>query len=367
MFEPSFTFTHEIISALDKIEDIRRLLELIPVIPPWETELRRTALINTVHYSTKVEGNTLSREGVERLLAGHRTTGTEKDKQEVLNLQRVMDFVYEIAFDSSIAVSEPVIKQMNTFILRDVPGEKSPGSYRTGQNFIQDSRTGETIFTPPPAWDVPDRMKEYVEWLGGARVGMSPVLQAGIAHLELVAIHPFWDGNGRTARSLATLLLYRGGYHLRRLFSWEEYVGTDTDAYHQAIKASLGDRYGDKVDHTPWLEYFCRTMASSLEKLRSQLEQRKKYWDEGYQLGANVGLIQSQVEALVFVKTFGHVTTAKYVQAAGVSRATAVRHLNKLVEVGFLRVVGKGRAARYVLGSLVDEYRSKSEVATAYS
>ena len=350
MFEPRIPFTSSITGDLQRIESIRNLINLIPIMPHWESELRRTALINTVHYSTKIEGNILNREGVERLLAGHRVAGSEKDKQEVANLKQVMDFVHDISLDPSLPLSERLIKQINTYVLRDVPGASNIGDYRTGQNYIVDNKTGTVIFTPPPFMDVPKSMGELVEWLNQSKLGLSPILQAGVTHLELAAIHPFWDGNGRTARALATLILYRGGYELRRLFSWEEYVGTHIETYHQAIKKSCGDRYGDKYDLTPWLEYFCSTIANSLEKLRNHLEERKKYWDEGYTLGAKFSLKPYQIQALYYVFHFGDVTTSTYIQATGVSRATAVRHLAKLVNMGSLKVSGKGRAAKYVLG-----------------
>ena len=348
MFQPRITFTHTITSALETIENTRTLVNYIPMIPPWERELQRTALVNTVHYSTKVEGNALTRANVEKLLAGHRATGSQQDIQEVANLKRVMDFVYAISLDSSTAIDEAVIKQINTFLLRDVPGTLRIGEYITGQNYIQDSRSGERIFTPPVAWDVPHLMAEFAQWLNEGQLVLSPVLQAGVSHLVLVAIHPFWDGNGRTARALATLIMYRGGYTLKRLFSWEEYVGSDTEAYHQAIRASLGETYNDNIDQTPWLEYFCEAMASSLEKLRIGLDKQKRAWDESYREGGELGLSRNQIEAYAFALLFGKMTTSIYMNATGASRATAVRHLNELVRFGLLRRIGKGRTVSYL-------------------
>jgi len=143
--------------------------------------------------------------------------------------------------------------------------------------------------------------------------------------------------------------MYRGGYQLRRLFSWEECVGMDTESYYRAIKASLGNRYGQQYNTTPWLEYFTGTIAESLEKLRDKIEKLKKYWDEGYALGAKVGLKHYQVQAVQYVRLMGKVTTSTYMESTGLSRATAFRQLTQLVNMDLLKRVGKGRLAKYIL------------------
>jgi Fic family protein len=355
MFQPQITFTIEINRNLERIDRIRELINLVPIIPYWEAEIQRTALVNTVHYSTKIEGNTLNLEDVKKLLSGRKVRGTDKDKQEVANLQRVMEFVNDVAMNRDTILSENLIKQFNSYILRDIPGLQNIGEYRTGQNYIQNNVTGEIIFTPPIAWDVPGLMHDFVAWFSSGRLGLSPILQAGIGHLELVAIHPFWDGNGRTARALSTFIMYRGGYQLRRLFSWEECVGSNTELYHQAIRASLGERYGQQYNATPWLEYFTGAIAESLEKLRDHVVKLKQHMEEGYALGASLGLKHYQMQALFYIGFMGGVTTHTYVESTGVSRATAVRHLKQLLDLGLLQRVGKGRGAKYVFSDTVQK------------
>ena len=353
MFQPQITFTMKINENIAKIDRIRDLINLVPIVPQWEAELQRTALVSTVHYSTMIEGNTISLENVRKLLAGRKAPGPEKDKQEVANLQQVMDFIDEVASDIDIPLSESLIKQFNTIILRDIPGISTIGEYRTGQNFIQDSSTGEILYTPPTAWETPKLMREFVQWFGSVLPNMSPILMAGIAHLELVAIHPFWDGNGRAARALSTLAMYRNGYRLKRLFSWEEYVGKNMESYIQAIRASSGDKYEKEYNVTPWLEYFTDAIAGSLESLQDQLVQMKKHLEEGYSLGASLGLNSYQIQALTYTRLTGSVSTSTYSESTGVSRATAGRQLQKLIDVGVLRRVGKGRSAKYTFANEV--------------
>jgi len=191
MFQPQITFTMIISKNLERIDRIRQLINLVPIVPYWETELQRGALVHTVHYSTKIEGNAMSLGNVEKLLSGRKALGSSKDKQEVKNLDRTMEFINEVAMNRDIVLSENLIKQFNSYILRDIPDSKTIGEYRTGQNYIQNSVTGEIIFTPPTAWDAPALMRDFVKWFRTGQKGLSPILQAGIGHLEIVAIHPF--------------------------------------------------------------------------------------------------------------------------------------------------------------------------------
>ena len=104
-FQPQVTFTIEITKNLGRIDKIRDLIRLVPILPNWEVELRRTALVNTVHYSTKIEGNALSLNNVQKLLSGRKARGSDKDKQEVFNLQRAIEFVDEVAVKTDVQIN----------------------------------------------------------------------------------------------------------------------------------------------------------------------------------------------------------------------------------------------------------------------
>ena len=130
-------------------------------------------------------------------------------------------------------------------------GAAAPGEYRKIQNYVVNSVTGETVYTPPPAHDVPIMMAELVDWLNREQ-DIHPVLVSGIAQFQFVHIHPFLDGNGRTSRLLSTLCLYRAGYDFKRLFTISEYYDRDRPAFYRAIQ-SVRER---GMDMTGWLEYF---------------------------------------------------------------------------------------------------------------
>lgn len=356
MYEPNVTITSNLQDSLRQVEDIRDLLSTIPILPIVEGRIQRNALIETVHYTTKIEGNPLDIRVVERLAAPYsRKPEIDRDKREVLNLYKAMDFIRYISMEKNIPIDENIIKQIHAFVVRDIPEQGESGEYRLRQNAIEDNTTGERIFMPPPPRDVPRLMSELGNWLSRSPLAFHPIITAGIAHLELVAIHPFDNGNGRTARALADLILSRHGFTLRYLFSWVAQIGIDIATYHRTLRTVLGTEYGANVDPTAWLVYFAASVAKSLETKRSELLRIREAFIAAYNLGTERGLYRDQVEALMYAGTYGSVTTGIYIQSTRLSRATVVKRLNQLVEAGLLQVEGKGRNVCYTPGDTMLE------------
>ena len=348
MFQPQVQFTHNMADGLRRIEEMRRLINTLSVLPHWELSIRREALVNTVHSTTAIEGNRLSREQVERMVDGGRPSADAKDTVEVRNLIALMKDLYRLAKED-VPADERLIREMNRRVLDGVPPVTlNPGEYRRGQNYVQDSLTGGVVYTPPDQGDVPDLMSRLSDWLKLEQTGLTPILKAGVAHLELVAIHPFWDGNGRVGRALATYVMYSTGYDFRRFHSWETYLNADVRAYTSAIAASVGGDYHGPRNYTPWLEYFTQALAVTLEDLRQEIESLRHAWDAAYAAASRLGLDQTQVQALMQAAFYGRVSTDVYREAVGVSRATAFRHLRELEGTGLLMRRGRGRATHYV-------------------
>jgi len=348
MYEPNIKTTEKLINSLNEIEDIREILGTIPVLPIIEEPIQRRTLVETVYYTAKIEGNPLDIRAAEKLREYQNAKPKVDSEQELVNLYKVMDFIHDIAGKRDVPIDEKVIKQIHAFVVRDIASQGSPGMYKLEQNEIINNTTGEHIFLPATPTDAPRLMGELSAWLGQRRLAVHPVITAGIAHLELVAIHPFGNGNGRTARALADLILWRYGYTFRRLFSWVRQVGIDIATYHQKINQTLGLKYRANTDPTIWLEYFVESIAKSLSELKPTLLKTRSAFINAYNLGAEAKLSSDQVEALVFADINGYVTTADYIRAKRLSRSTVVKRLNELVKMGYLRVEGKGRGVRYM-------------------
>jgi Fic family protein len=141
---------------------------------------------------------------------------------------------------------------------------------------IRDSSTGAIVYMPPEASDVPRLMTELVNWVSLAEKSRVPVpLVAGLLHYQFVTIHPYYDGNGRTARLLATFILQRGGYGLQGLFSLEEFHARDLAAYYGVLAAHPHYNYYKGragADLTPWMEYFLSTLKAAFNQVRESVD-----------------------------------------------------------------------------------------------
>jgi len=179
-----------------------------PLSPDVLARLKEYLDIEWTHHSTAIEGNTLTLQETAVVIKHGITVGGKplKELLEVVDHKKAIDFV-----ESLVQVRRPVaeedVKEIHRLVLADID-DAHAGRYRTVQ-----VRIGGSQYLPPPAGQVPRRTKQLVEWLEVAEVpDLHPVFVAAKAHLELVAIHPFVDGNGRTARLLQNLLLMRRGY-----------------------------------------------------------------------------------------------------------------------------------------------------------
>jgi len=222
--------------GLTRIERARGFLEGASLSEAWVREMGRRALILEAHHTTHIEGTRLTLDQAERLLAGDPVPDADPDDvRELLNYRRAFDFVSEY-LKTGGPIAEGLVREIHKRLVQGVRGgAAAPGEYRRVQNYVVNSATGETIYTPPPAYDVPIMMAELVDWLNHER-DVHPVLVSGIAQFQLVQIHPFLDGNGRTSRLLSTLCLYRAGYDFRRLFTISQYYDRDRTAFYRAIQ-----------------------------------------------------------------------------------------------------------------------------------
>jgi Fic family protein len=178
--------------------------------------MSKRALLLEAHHTTHIEGTHLTIEQAERLWAGQVVKEAQADDvRELLNYREAFHLVSDY-LTSGEPVTEGLIREIHKRLVEGVRGgQGGPGAFRTVQNLVVNSQTREVIYTPPPPEDVPPMMKELAAWLRDESA-VHPVLVAGIAQFQLVHIHPFFDGNGRTSRLLSTLCLYRSGPAARR-------------------------------------------------------------------------------------------------------------------------------------------------------
>jgi len=327
--KPIFTITNKITSGLTRIERARGFLEAATLSEDWLQEMGRRALVLEAHHTTHIEGTRLTLDQAERLWQGDSVPEADPDDaRELLNYRKAFDFVSEY-LASGDPITEGLIREIHKRLVEVVRGDlAAPGQYRKIQNYVVNSSTGETIYTPPPAHDVPIMMAELVDFLN-SDADTHPVLVSGIAQFQLVHIHPFLDGNGRTSRLLSTLCLYRAGYDFKRLFTISEYYDRDRPAFYRAIQ---GVREAG-MDMTGWLEFFVDGLSTQLAEVRARSDQaiRKDVIAKQHNLSDRQALALSHilVHEGVSIQDFERLSPR-------VSRRTLQRDLKAMVDKGLI-------------------------------
>lgn len=267
-FEPKFTTTNIITNALSNIERVRGFLDAAILSKEWIDEMQNRALVLEAYYTTHIEGTQLTLEQSEKLLAGEKVTNINlDDKKELLNYRKAFEFVSQF-LDENQPITEGLVREIHKLLVKGVRGNSAaPGEYRKIQNHVVNSKTKEVVYEPPPAYEVPIMMSDLVAWMR-MEEQINPILAAGIAQFQLVHIHPFLDGNGRSARLLSTLYLYKSGYDFKRLFTISEYYDRDRAGYYKAIQSVRGNN----MDMTSWLEYFTSALQTQMQEIKEHGE-----------------------------------------------------------------------------------------------
>lgn len=347
-FIPKFTITVSIASALTAIERTRGFLEAAKLSEEWIAKMQARALILEAHHTTHIEGTHLSLDQSERLISGEEMEDVNSDDvQELLNYRKAFDFVSDYVFSGGV-ISEGLIREIHKLLVMDVRGNTAePGQYRTIQNYVANAKTKEIIYTPPAAYDVPVFMTELVEWLQNEK-SLPPVLLAGIAQFQLVHIHPFVDGNGRTSRLLSTLCLYRSGYDFKKLFTISEYYDRNRQAYYDALQSVRNNH----MDMTSWLEYFTIALQTQMHEIQLKGSNAIKL----DVLTFNHTLSKRQKTALERLLTKEEAFTIQDYESLfpGVNRRTLQRDISDLIEKGILRQEGVKKASCYRINPLSD-------------
>jgi Fic family protein len=338
MFEPRFQITPAITKDLMAIEADRQVIAQMPLDLEMLRSLRETARLMTTHFSTQIEGNRLTQIQVAEVIAGSRFPGRERDESEVRFYYKALHEVERLATEST-RITEIVIKRIHGLVFE---GKSKTSPYRDGQNIIRDGVVGSIVYMPPEATDVPLLMKELVSWINNnLTAGELPVpLIAALAHYQFATIHPYYDGNGRTARLLATLILHRCGYGLKGIYSLEEYYARNLNAYYEALDVGESHNYymgRAESDLTDFIAYFCRGMADSFASVRQQATQAgtRQAEDQSDWLRK---LDPRERQLVAFLKHEGTATTKQIAEQLGLSTRTVTALCRQWIESGLLEL-----------------------------
>lgn len=346
MFKPNYRATNELVRYLLTLESLRKEIDLLPISVSVLNSLRETSKIESIHYSTMIEGNRLTLEQVKEVLLEGKTFGKKRDEDEIKGCETAFIWL-KSQVDKKNPITEATVKQLHAIVMGGGKIAK-PTPYRDGQNVIKDGATRKIVYLPPEAKDVPKLMKELIKWLDDADKNKIPApLQAAILHYQFATIHPYFDGNGRTARLLATYLLQLKGYGLKGIYSLDEYYAQNLPAYYEGLTIGSHNYYTDRADSdiTVWVEYFCSKMVESFKSVKKHAMKAQKVGkkDVSQQIRH---LDDTQRNVLTLFKSKAFITSSDIQKLLKANPRTVRDLAKKWVESGFLVIADPSKKAR---------------------
>jgi len=342
VFQPNYNINEKILRYLTEITENRTIILNSPLIPKWTLEIRREAILNSAYASTNIEGNSLSFEEVSDLMLGRDITALKKDKQEVLNYFKALKNIEQLKNNN---ITNTKILDLHKIITQGtLNNPKDEGKYRSGKKYVLVGNrfTGEITFRPPPTKDVTKLMNDFIQWINSKKK-INTVIEAGIVHYEFVRIHPFIDGNGRTARTLATLILVKNNFDTQRFFALDDFYNSDRLNYYKALKSIDAKTQ----DLTEWLEYFCEGVAVSIKAVKDKV----MLLTGGAKMknGKQITIDYRQMKIVEYIKKNNKITNKDTQNMLNVSNKTAYILLNNLIKNNIIKKIGKGRSTIYIL------------------
>jgi Fic family protein len=344
-YKPNFTITLEQLSQIAEIESIKAKIDGSYILPEREIELRHRATVEATHSSTSIEGNPLDYKQVEKVLSI--TTPLTRHKYaelEVRNYSKALRFI-----DKRKKTKQPItlhdILKIHAIIMEGLLPKDKIGTLRKNDVYIVDQ--DEAVqYTGPEASVLGNEIRQLLDWLGSITI-LHPVITSAILHFQFVSIHPFSDGNGRTARALVSLYLGLQNYDFRGSLVLDSYYSIAKQEYYMALHVAQGGNYtsATSANITSWIQYFAKGFLSSTKILFAEITLLSSIVS-GIPRKGTINIDDADI--LAYAKQFGVLSLS---DAEGVlpntARRTLQRKLNNLVSRGYLVVEGKTRNTQY--------------------
>ena len=344
------TLTNEIMKRVLEIDHNRFSLNTIELPPLTKNRLRKNSKKKSSYASNKIEGNPLTEKQVEEAIESDPHKHFLKPEQEVRNYFLALNLLEE-KLKRKEFFSKEMILEVQALVEKGASKEKIGlrGPMPPGVLFaVYDSETGRPEYIPPEYKDIPELLDELVEYV--STTDDHPLIIAAVVHYQLVTIHPFEDGNGRTARLMSGYILDYYGYGFQGIGSLEEYFAYDPDEYYESLQMGLPALYYSGRDNPPhseiWFNYFLRMMELYSKKV---FELSKESERDGF-LGSFSHLNAKEKEMLAFLLQHGlyEFTPIQVSKLLGVTNKTIINRCAKLSQNGFLiPIIVKERICSY--------------------
>jgi len=342
------TITPEMLQLIAGIEEFRGRWEALGAISrDVLTELKKTATIESVGSSTRIEGSRMTDRQVETLLANIKIQKfTTRDEQEVAGYGEVMNMIFD-SWDLLDLNENHLLQLHNILLSYSTKDERHRGSYKTLDNhvaaFDADGSQLGIVFETSSPFETPAHMQELLEWmkLTTAENKLHALIRVAVFNVWFLAVHPFQDGNGRISRALTTLLLLQSGYEHVPYASIERVIEDNKEGYYRALRATQASFKGEEIDWNTWIIFFLRTLKKQCEVLRQRVEQHR------VMQASRLTALGSAI--LQLFSNHEYLTNREIVALTDSNKNTVKYTLTQLVNEKLIAVEGKGRSTRYRL------------------
>ncbi len=337
MFSPKYSISHALLANIKRINALTFELNNRRFSQPVLVEFEATATAVSVYASTSIEGNPLPLTEVKKILKTQ-PKNIRNSEREVLNYNQALKYLNQ----PDLRLSLPLILDIHKQVTHGLLPAVDCGKLRKRPVVVNDPRTGNPVYLPPDVEDVKPLMRDLVTFVTDHRDQVDALILAGIFHKQMVIIHPFMDGNGRTTRLATKVLLAEMGLNTFRLFSFENFYNRNVTRYFQTV-----GEYGNycdlaaQIDFTPWLEYFTEGIIDELlrvQKLLPEVAQTPETQLQPY-----------HIVMLEAIRERGFITDREYAKLVERARSTRALDFKKLIDLGLIERKERGRATYYIL------------------
>lgn len=332
----------------------------------WNGSLRRLSFARNVQGSNSIEGFVAVLDDAAAVVVGEEPLDTDAETRLALEGYRnAMTYVLQISGDDEFVYSEQLLKSLH-FMMTGYSLNNRPGLWRAGAVYVQREEDSEIVYEGADIGMVPTLMSEFAAELNDSREH-PPIIKAAFAHLNLVMIHPFKDGNGRMARALQSLVLAREGILSPVFMSVEEYLGRNTQAYYDVLAEVGQGRWNPQNNTRPWIRFMLTAHLRQAQTLIDRIAETERLWQELDVLASRHHLPSRAVTALFDASHRLRVRNGTYrafLEDVGdpITEQTASGDLRKLVEAGLLVPVGERRGRHYVASDEIREIKDRIRI-----
>ena len=302
-------------------------------------QFEKMARVVSSYSSTSIEGNPLPLTEVKKILKA-KPENIRGAEQEVLNYNSALEKLNDLTKPEKDNLNLKLILEVQKFVTHKLISQANCGKLRKDPVFVNDPRTRKTIYLPPDDKDVKLLLEDLISFTKQNKRKIDSLILAGIFHKQFVIIHPFLDGNGRTARLLTKLLLANMGLNTFNLFSFENYYNLNVTKYFQKVGV-VGNYYDikGKIDFTEWLEYFTDGIIDELLRVSKELQT--------VSITPDTRIEDYHKRLIEYIKKHGYINDKLYSTLTKRAKATRSLDFQKLITLNLIERFGKGKSTYY--------------------